>query len=202
MKTSHRRSARSYRSAWVAGVAGWLTLVPGPAALASESESLWTPLAAGKTQVTCFGSNRTVYTPPVSEVPQPGSMRHTSRYSCLSVFGASVSSATVAATTVDYVGYTCDEVLSSGPERFTLVWNNGESSEVELAPAEVDTQETTTTVTYAGVVVAGKFKGVEAVRSWSFLNTDLSSRCRSATGLPETNVFAIFVLARLPAETR
>lgn len=183
-------------------VAGWLTLVPGSGALAAEPVSLWTQLTAGKTQVTCFGSNRTVYTPPVSDVPQPGAMRHSSRYSCLSVFGAPVSSATVAPTTVDYAGYTCDEVLSSGPERFTLVWNNGESSDVELVPAEVDTQATTTTVTYSGVVVAGKFQGVEAVRSWSFLNTDLTSRCRSATGLPETNVFALFVLARLPAESR
>lgn len=178
-------------------VAGGFTLLTGTGALAAGSESLWSRLTAGNTQVTCFGSNRTVFTPPLSDALRPGAMHHTSRYSCLSVYGPPAASASVATTTVNYLGYTCDELLSSAPEHFTVVWNNGEQSEVLLAPAEVDTQETTTTVTYSGVVVDGKFKGVEAVRSWSFLNTDLYRRCRSDTGLPETNMFAIFVLARL-----
>ena len=199
MKTSDRRSAWSFRSAMVSG---GLTLLMGTQALAAEPVSLWSRLTAGNTQVTCFGSNRTVFTPPLSDVPQPGAMHHTSRYSCLSVYGPSASSASVATVTVNYAGYTCDELLSSAPEHFTVVWNNGEQSELVLAPAEVDTQETTTTVTYSGVVVDGKFKGVEAVRSWSFLNTDLSRRCRSADGLPETNMFAIFVLARLTPPPR
>jgi hypothetical protein len=200
MKTKPRWSARSVRGAMIAG---GLALMPGSQAVAAESAvSPWSRLAAGNTQVTCLGSNQTLYSPPVTSTPQGGSMTHASRYSCLSVFGASVSSATVAATTVDYLGYTCDEVLGSGPESFTVVWRNGESSELLLAPAEVDVQATTTTVTYSGEVVGGKFKGVEAVRSWTFLNSDLTSRCASSAGLPETNVFAILVLSNLPSLPR
>lgn len=199
MKTNHRWSARAARSLLLAG---GLALLPGSEAGASEPVSPWSRLTAVNTQVTCFGSNQTFYAPPVTSTPQGGAMTHTSRYSCLSVFGSSVASGTVASTTVDYLGYTCDEVLGGGPERFTVVWRNGERSEFLLAPAEVDVQDTTTTVTYSGEVVAGKFLGVEAVRSWTYLNSDLTTRCQSSTGLPETNVFAILVLSNLPSNTR
>ncbi|OJH39614.1 hypothetical protein BON30_19195 [Cystobacter ferrugineus] len=176
----------------------WLALFPGTGAFAAEPVNPWAHLVPSDTAVTCFGSNRTVYSPPISSVPQRGSMSHSSHYSCLTLVGPAVSSAAVAATSVDYPSYTCDMVLGSAPERFTVIWNNGEHSELSLASAEVDVQATTTTVTYSGEVVAGKFKGQGAVRSWSFRNEDLWERCLSPEGLPEANVFTILVLTRLP----
>ena len=200
MKTSHMLSARLL---WSVMTGSGLALVPGSGALAAEPVSPWDPLGPSRTQVTCFGSNRTVYSPPVTAFPQSGSMTHSAQYGvCLPAYGQSISSATVAATTVDSVDYTCNEILSSAPEHVTIAWDNGERSELSLATAEVNVQATTTTVTSSGEVVNGKFKGMSAVRSWTFLNTDLTTRCRSSGGLPETNVFALLVLTRLPTDTR
>lgn len=180
--------------------AGW-----GRVALVSGLLQLWAPRAraeeppprplAQEAKLTCLGSSRAVFRPALGPTSQNGSMSLSSRYSgCLSLSGQGVSSATVTSLVVPFSQYTCLDALGSAPERVTVTWNTGETSVLSLQAAELDEERTTTTVNYVGEVVEGKFLGLTVVRSFTYLNSDFTTRCQSATGLPETNAFSLLVI--------
>lgn len=164
---------------------------------ASERDPEPRERAALAMQVSCFGSSRFVYTPAMSNSPQDVTVAFSSLYSgCLSVLAQGVASVSVVPTRTSFSGVACGEVLSSAPEELTLLWNNGAVSVVSLAPAEVDEEATTTTVTFTGTVVSGRFAGMAVARASTYLNVDLKNRCEGPTGLTEANVFSVLVLAQ------
>ena len=177
-----------------------LALVPLTGSAAEDPfawEDLPLPPGLVAAQLTCFGSSRFVYAPALGNTPQDVTVTLSSLYSgCLALSGQGVSSVSVQAATTTFSGVTCSEVLSTAPERITLVWNNGTSSVVVLAPAEVNAEETTTTVSFTGKVVEGSFKGMSVARSSTYVNTDLGSRCLSSGGLGDANVFSLLVLTQ------
>ena len=190
------RGARWLRSAVIGGL---LTLMPSSGGAASAVPWGDLPLPPGllPTQMTCFGSSQFGYAPAMGSAPQDVTVTYSSLYSgCLAVSAQGISSVSVQAATARFSGVTCAEVLSSAPERVTLVWNNGTTSVVALAPAEVDVEETTTTVTFTGKVVEGTFKGLAVARSSTYVNSDLGTRCQSPTGLTDATVFSLLVLTQ------
>lgn len=196
MKQDQMRGARVLRAGVLGGL---LTLAPVMGAAAEDvpwgQPTLPPGLAA--MQLTCFGSSRFTYVPAMGPTARDVSVTLSSLYSgCLALAGAGVSSVSVQTATTTFPGVTCSEVLSTSPDHLTLVWSNGTSSVVSLAPAEVNIEETTTTVTFTGTVTAGTFKGMSVARSSTYINTDLGARCQSAPGLLDANVFSMLVLTQ------
>ncbi|ATB27182.1 hypothetical protein [Melittangium boletus] len=197
MNKRHMWNVRGPRRAVTGGVLG-LVMMGGGLAGAAERTSPLGEQPLPKVQLTCVGSARTVFSPALSPSSQSGSMIFSSRYGgCLSLGGLGVSSASVSNTADSFKNYTCTDALGSPPEKVTVTWNNGETSELSLQPAEVHEESTTTTVSYTGEVVKGKFKGFSVVRSFTYLNSDFNGRCLSTSGLTETNALSFLVLARV-----
>ncbi|MBM7114941.1 hypothetical protein [Archangium primigenium] len=152
-----------------------------------------------KVRLTCVGSARTVFSPALSPTSQSGSMTLSSRYGgCLSMGGQGASWANVVTTTSAYQNFTCSDALGVASDTVTVTWSNGEQSVLSLQPSEVDEEATTTTVSYEGRVVSGRYQGLSVVRSLTYLNADFTTRCASDTGLPETNAFSLLVFAEVP----
>ncbi len=190
-----RNQMRNARGLWGALVGGLLMMAPA-GTRASEKSPPEERAALGM-QVSCFGSSRFVYSPALTSTPQDVSVTHSSAYSgCLAVMAQGVASVSVLPSKTTFSGATCDDVLGLAPEQLTLVWNNGTVSVVSLAPAEVDAEATTTTVTFTGTVVSGRFAGMAVARASTYVNTELKNRCEGATGLSDTNVFSVLVLAQ------
>lgn len=196
MKQEKMRAARWLRHAVIG--AG-LALMPAVARAADDppGDTPSPPALMASMQMTCFGSSHFAYAPAMGRTPQDVTVTFTSLYSgCLAMMGQGISSVSVQTATTHFPGVTCSEVLSSAPDSLTLVWNNGTTSVVSLAPAEVNIEETTTTVTFTGKVLEGNFKGMSVARSSTYVNTDLGSRCLSSTGLADANVFSLLVLTQ------
>jgi|GEM_PF-6074650 len=197
MNKHHMWNARWPRRAVTGGLLG-LVMMGGGLARAAERLPTLDGQPLPKIQLSCVGSARTVFSPALSSSVQSGSMTLLSRYGgCLSLTGQGVSSGTVSTITDSFQNYTCTDALGCSTEKVTVTWNTGEQSELSLQPAEVNEEATTTTVSYTGEVVKGKFKGLSVVRSFTYLNSDLRGRCLSVTGLTETNALTLLVLARV-----
>src|SRR6218665_3533332 len=185
MNKHHMWNARWPRRAVTGGLLG-LVMMGGGVERAGERLPTLDGQPLPKIQLSCVGSARTVFSPALSSSVQSGSMTLLSRY------GGGASS-----PPTTHSHSTCTDARGCPTEKVTVPWNTGEQSELSLHPAEVNEEATTTTVSYTGEVVKGKFKGLSVVRSFTYLNSDLRGRCLSVTGLTETNALTLLVLARV-----
>ncbi|MCY1036120.1 hypothetical protein OV207_32095 [Corallococcus sp. BB11-1] len=163
-----------------------------PAQSREEEASEQSAMASGllpsliPTLVTCpFGELTTTYSPGITYTPRTSTVSVSGRFSCLTLSGEAVSSATVSAASPP-VTITCANLLSGGFAQTTLTWNTGETSVLALNVQKVELNGTTTVQTFNGVVASGKFFGANVVRAVTYLTTDLSASCSSPNGLTQT----------------
>ncbi|CAM3917108.1 hypothetical protein G4177_13080 [Corallococcus sp. ZKHCc1 1396] len=158
---------------------------PAPSTVSSEQLPSLYP-----TLVTClFGDLTTTYTPGITHTPRTSTVSTTGRFSCLTLAGEPVSSATVS-TVSPPVTLSCNNPLSEGAAQATLTWSTGETSVLSLNEQKVEVQDATTVQTFSSVVTSGKYAGANVVRTVKYLTADLTANCASPIGLARTHGIA------------
>lgn len=110
---------------------------------------------AGLLDATCTtpSSQTATYSPPLTDTSQPVTVTHTGTYGpCVSLSEPGLTSGTVNQT-VDVPGYSCNDLLSSGPNDFTIDWNTGKASTI-TGEADYSEEDGVLTVTTTGTVTS------------------------------------------------
>ncbi|WP_342377044.1 hypothetical protein NVS55_37350 [Myxococcus stipitatus] len=139
-----------------------------------------------KVLITCpLGQGEAKYATGVKAEPRDSEVLfHASVSNCVTVLGSAVTSAQMGSEAPSLArGMTCADLARAGAGRQVVTWNTAETSTVLMSQSHVSVQDATTLVTQTGKVLSGKFQGATAVRTTTYLSTDIDSGCRSATGL-------------------
>ena len=124
------------------------------------------------------------------------SATHSTYDNCVTLLGEPV----VSATAIDQhasQGRSCTLVHFNEASHTTFQWDTGETSEVAFVLNGVDVQGLLTIETYKGQVLSGKYKGATAVRTITYVNTDLTDGCFSVEGLTQSRGVSTLVLTLL-----
>jgi len=78
-----------------------------------------------------------------------------------------------------------------------VTWNTGETSTLLQTRATVQVGATTIVITYVGTVESGRFAGATAIRTLTYLTTDLTA-CGSPEGVPGMSGLTTLTLLGLP----
>lgn len=139
-----------------------------------------------KVLITCpIGHGEAKYGTGVKVSPRDSAVSFQATVSnCVTVLGSAVTSATLGSEAPSLVrGISCADLARAGAGRQVVTWNTTETSTVLMSQSHVSVQDATTLVTQTGKVLSGKFQGATAVRTTTFLSTDIDNGCRSDEGL-------------------
>ncbi|MCE9671043.1 hypothetical protein LY474_24845 [Myxococcus stipitatus] len=118
-------------------------------------------------------------TPGDSEVSFSARMRD-----CVGLWGSAVKSATSGSGGPSMArGISCADLARAGVGRQVVTWNTAETSTLLMGRSRVSIEGATTIVTQTGTVLSGKYEGATAVRTATFLRSDIEAGCYSAQGL-------------------
>lgn len=150
------------------------------------------------TLVSCpVGAVVTAYSPPLRSTPQPVTIQGNATFSnCVAPFDPSLSSATNTFT-INTTAYTCNDLLEIGTARTQVKWNTNETSTLLQTRVSTQVGSTTIVIVYVGTVEAGKYQGATAIRTLTYLSTDLDA-CISPEGLEQMSGLTTLTLLGLP----
>ncbi|MBN9684645.1 MULTISPECIES: hypothetical protein [unclassified Corallococcus] len=148
--------------------------------------------------VSCpVGAVVTNYSPPLRSTPQAVTIQGQATFSnCVSVFDPGLTSATNNFT-INTTAYTCNDLLEIGSARTVVTWNTGETSTLVQTRVSSQVGSTTIVITYVGTVESGKYRGAVALRTLTYLSTDLDA-CTSPEGLTQMSGLTTLTLLGLP----
>ncbi|MFI9005841.1 hypothetical protein ACIGNX_01240 [Actinosynnema sp. NPDC053489] len=168
----HDPDRRSMMITTLRAVAATLVTVGSTLALVVSGPAA--PASAGVLDVTCTppSSNGISYSPPLTRSPQDVTIDVTTQYGpCVSAGNPALTSGhrTISLT---QPGFSCLELLNSGPVTFTITWNTGQTSTVSanysatvVGAALVDVR--------TGTVTSGLFTGSTVVQTTTGPATDV-----------------------------
>lgn len=139
-----------------------------------------------KVLITCpLGHGEARYGTGVKAAPRDSAVSFQATVSnCVTVLGSAVTSATLGTEAPSLMrGLSCTDLARAGAGRQVVTWNTAETSTVLMSQSLLSVQDATTLVTQTGKVLSGKFQGATAVRTTTFLSTDIDNGCRSEDGL-------------------
>ncbi|MUN39006.1 hypothetical protein [Actinomadura litoris] len=125
------------------------------------------PADADVDTLTCTGTSHLAYSPGLTFTPQTTTITETDTYTSCASSDPTLTSGHISGS-FPVAGLSC-ATLAAGPDRYPVIWNNGQTSTIAFAQTEATIVAGVQQYVGTGTVISGEFNGATAVFTWAYL---------------------------------